>query len=130
MLGSNAPKHDGMFAISRVLSWSSDLKLLDVGSRDTSSFPPLPPPQYLPRLTNFPGDDVYPRSPERGRRGNTPENADHDTNSLTHTSSLTIPKNRSTSNLLVQGSGSTNKDKGRIRFSFDGGAHDYDTLSR
>ncbi|KFY15919.1 hypothetical protein V492_01676 [Pseudogymnoascus sp. VKM F-4246] len=69
------------------------------------------------------GDDVYPRSPERGRRGNTPENADYDTNILT------LPKNRSTSNLLAQGSAPA-KDKGRIRFSFDGGAHDYDTLSR
>ncbi|KFY87877.1 hypothetical protein V498_06988 [Pseudogymnoascus sp. VKM F-4517 (FW-2822)] len=76
------------------------------------------------------GDDVYLRSPERGRRGNTPESADYDTNRLTHTSSLSIPKNRSTSNLLAKRSGSTNKDKGRIRFSFDGGAHDYDTLSR
>ncbi|OBT90272.1 hypothetical protein VE02_01273 [Pseudogymnoascus sp. 03VT05] len=75
------------------------------------------------------GDDVYPRSPERGRRGNTPEYADHDTNTLTHTNSLNLPKNRSTSNLLSQGSG-TEKNKGRIRFSFDGGAHDYDTLSR
>ncbi|KFX99037.1 hypothetical protein O988_04077, partial [Pseudogymnoascus sp. VKM F-3808] len=70
------------------------------------------------------GDDVYPRSPERGRRGNTPENADNDTNRII------LPKNRSTSNLLSQGSGAATKDKGRIRFSFDGGAHDYDTLSR
>ena len=121
MLGSNAPKHDGMFATPT----SKFFKQGAVHAKPTQAAEPQLHScyQYL-RLTLL-GDDAYQRSPERGRRGNTPEDADQDSNSLT------LPKNRSTGNLLSQAA-KPDKDKGRIRFSFDAGAHDYDydTISR
>lgn len=120
MLGSNPPVQDGMFTASHSLFLG---------------IPQLQRPliwfrELLQRLGLFKawltllGVDTYLQSRERGRRAYSPNATDHDTNSLT------LPKNRSTGNLLQHGARSSDKEKGRIRFSFDAGVLEHDAISR
>lgn len=68
------------------------------------------------------GVDSHSDSPERGRRGCRPSAEGQRANILN------LPKNRSTGNLLQHAARSIEKDKARIRFSFDAGERD--TMSR
>jgi protein-serine/threonine kinase len=70
------------------------------------------------------GVDSKSHSPERGRRGFSPRSVNLEP------ANLSIPKNRSTGNLLAHGARHEERDRQRIRFSFDAGRFDYDSMSR
>lgn len=71
------------------------------------------------------GVEKYLRATERGRRSLSPLPSD-----IPVANTLSIPKNRSTGNLLAHAAGAD--ISGRLPFSIDGGlaAADYDTMSR
>lgn len=110
MLKSNAPEQDGMQP-----PFSST-------SHERDNFTPAST-DIKQELTTI-GVDSNSDSPERGRRGYRPSSSSDGQ----HGSILHLPKNRSTGNLLQHAARSVEKDKARIRFSFDAGERD--TMSR